>query len=103
MAQGYSLMAAMGMIGFSRQRAYEWAKDYPEFRDAMEIGQAKRSAFLEKRGIDAESGPSVTFAIAALKNCNREAFRDEVSVEHSGPDGKPVKVEWVVTDPTNGG
>lgn len=104
MATGLSLTASMAQIGFSRQRAHEWAEAHLEFRDAIALGHGKRSLFLETRGISAESGPAVTFVIAALKNCNVEDFRDRKEVEHSGPDGGPIslavsRIERVIVEP----
>lgn len=103
MSKGLSLQAAMGEIGYGRARAHEWAKSFPEFRDAIELGHAKRSAFLEKRGLSAESGPAVTFAIAALKNCNPLEFRDNVQHELVGANGGPIetvtRIERVIVRP----
>lgn len=99
MAEGLSLTAAMGELGFSRQTAHDWAAKHPDFSYAIAVGHAKRSNFLERRGIKAESGPAVTFAIAALKNCNREDFREQVELEHTGSGGGPIQVSWTVVDP----
>lgn len=99
MAEGYSLTAAMGSLGFHRQTAHDWAAKYPEFSDAIKIGHAKRSMALEGKGLIGASGPAVTFAIAALKNCNREDFREQVEVEHTGSGGGPIQVAWTVVDP----
>jgi transposase len=91
MEDGLSFMASCGLMGFSKQSGHNWAKEYPEFFDAMALGQAKRSAFLERRGLNAESGPAVTFAVAALKNCNPDEFRENQRHEHSGPNGNAIE------------
>lgn len=89
MATGLSLTASMASLGFVRDTASDWAKRYPEFSDAIALGKGKRSLFLERRGIAAESGPAVTFAMKALANCNHEDFREKVEV--SGDPHAPLK------------
>lgn len=91
MASGLSLTAAMAELGYHRQTAYDWAESHPEFSDAIALGHAKRSLFLERQGIAADSGPKVTFVLAALKNCNRDDFRDKQEIEHTGKDGGPIE------------
>lgn len=84
MSQGFSLMASCGELGFTKQTAHNWAALNPEFFDAIALGHAKRSMFLEKRGLVAESGPAVTYVLKALPNCNPDEFRDKSNIEHSG-------------------
>lgn len=107
MSTGLSLTASMGEMGFTRRTAHDWAAQHPEFSHAIALGHAKRSAFLERKGISAESGPAVTFAVAALKNCNPEDFREKQALEVSGPDGGAVqvvnKIERVIVRPKANG
>jgi hypothetical protein len=91
MSQGYSFMASCGLLGFCKPTGYGWSLKHPEFATAIKIGHAKRSAFLESRGIRADSGPAVTYAVAALKNCNPDEFRDNQRVELGGIDGDAIK------------
>lgn len=83
MAEGLSLTAAMASLGFTRQSAHDWAKLYSEFAYAIALGHAKRSLALERKGLSAESGPQVTYAIKALANCNAEDFRERKEIEHT--------------------
>lgn len=97
MAQGYSLTAAMGELGFHRQTAYEWIEAHPAFSDAVKIGQAKRQRFLEERLLKADVGPVVTSSIFALKNTGTGDWREKQEVDHTSSDGSmsPARIELV--------
>lgn len=85
MATGLSLTAAMAELGYHRQTAYDWQDKYPEFSDAVKVGQAKRQLFLERRLLANElPGPQVTGTIFALKNTGTGDWRDKQEVEHGG-------------------
>lgn len=84
MSEGLSLTAAMAALGYHRQTAYDWQEKFPEFSDAVKLGQAKRQLFLERRLLAAEQGPVVTSSIFALKNTGTGDWRDKQEVEHSG-------------------
>jgi hypothetical protein len=90
MTEGLSLMAACGELDLVKSTVHNWSKDHPELLDAIALGHSKRSAFLERAGIKAESGPAVTYITKALPNCNPDAFRERQSVEHTGKDGAPL-------------
>ncbi len=49
--------------------------------------------------LSADMGPRVTARIFALKNAAPEEWKDKVQNEHSGPQGGPIPVEWVIVDP----
>lgn len=99
MATGLSLTAAMADLGYHRQTAYDWQEKYPEFSDAVKIGQSKRQAFLERRLLAAELGPVVTSSIFALKNTGTGDWRDKVTQEHTGEGGGPVVFQTVYETP----
>lgn len=85
MATGLSLTAAMAELGYHRQTAYDWQEKYPEFSDAVKVGQAKRQLFLERRLLKDElAGPQVTGTIFALKNTGTGDWREKHEVEHGG-------------------
>lgn len=90
MAKGYSMTAAMAQMGFHRQTGYDWMAAYPEFSDAVKIGQGKRQLFLEKRLMDADAGPVVTSSMFALKNTGTGDWRDRVTNEVTGADGGAI-------------
>lgn len=85
MASGLSLTAAMAELGYHRQTAYDWQDKYPEFSDAVKVGQAKRQLFLERRLLGNElAGPQMTGTIFALKNTGTGDWREKHEVEHGG-------------------
>lgn len=92
MATGLSLTAAMAELGYHRQTAYDWQDKYPEFSDAVKVGQAKRQLFLERRLLSADVGPVVTSSIFALKNTGTGDWRDKQELEHKGEDGGPLQI-----------
>jgi len=87
---GHTLAAFAAETSVPRAILLAWAKAYPDFADALRIGQAKAVAFWERVLADiARSGKgNATAAIFALKNCAAEdsaqaidadkAIRDEV-------------------------
>ena len=105
MAGGLSLTAAMAELGYHRQTAYDWQDKYPEFSDAVKIGQAKRQLFLERRLLWADVGPVVTSSIFALKNTGTGDWRDKQEVDHTSSDGSmtPQRVELVALKPNDNG
>jgi DNA-binding XRE family transcriptional regulator len=90
MSIGFSVTAAAGIIDVTRQTLYVWEETIPDFFDTLKLARAKRVAFLENKLITAEVGPAVTASIFALKNACPEEWREKI--EHSGPDGGPIKV-----------
>lgn len=101
MAEGLSLTAAMAELGFHRQTAYDWQEKFPEFSDAVKIGQAKRQLFLERRLLKADVGPMVTSTIFALKNTGTGDWRDKQELDHTSSDGSmtPARIELVALAP----
>lgn len=100
MSKGFSFLASCGTLGISKQLAIHWRNRFPEFENAIQIGHAKRSANLEDRAMNATNGHTVTFSIAALKNCNPDEFREQTRHELSGIDGGAIetitRIELVV-------
>ena len=86
MSQGYSLTAAAGYMGLSRDTFHEWKKRYPEFADAIERGMAMRVFKLESDLLAAQDAATVKSCIFALKNAAPEEWRDKREVE---PEVKP--------------
>ena len=92
MREGYSLTAASAFIGIHRDTAHEWGRQHPEFSDAVKMGKALRVLKLEGDLLAAEDSPTVTSRIFALKNADPEEWRDKQSYEHTGKDGKDLKI-----------
>lgn len=83
MSEGLSLTAAMAELGFTRQRAHDWADKHPEFRDAIALGQGKRTLRLERDMMAAASGAIVTARALALKNSAPDEWREKQEVAHT--------------------
>ena len=81
MAAGLSLTAAAAELGFHRDTIYTWEAAHPEFADALKLARGKRVLHLERGLLEATAGPSVTSRIFALKNADREEWRDKQDVE----------------------
>lgn len=96
MAAGLSVTAAAAELGFHRDTIYEWAKQHPEFSDALKLARGKRVLCLEREMLAATEGPRVTARIFALKNADPDEWRDKH--EHSGPDGGPLKIIFQAAD-----
>lgn len=86
---GQSLTAFAGAIGTSRHRLNEWAKRYPEFRDAMEKAKAMRALVLEKQVMQMDKPGPIHYRVLALKNCAPEDFKETTDVRHGGLPGAP--------------
>jgi hypothetical protein len=69
MARGHTIAAFAGEIGVPRATVMQWAREHPEFADALKVGQAKAVAFWEGTLADiAKTGKgNATAAIFALK------------------------------------
>ncbi|HKW76213.1 MAG TPA: hypothetical protein VJN64_11865 [Terriglobales bacterium] len=95
LGKGHSIVALAGKLGVRESTAHEWAKKYPEFREALDLGIAKAVGFWEDKLLAAASGetkaaPAVL--IFGLKNRAPSAWRDVQSLEHTGRDGKAIEV-----------
>jgi len=81
MADGYSVTAWAGEIGVSRSRVNAWAEVHEEFREALNVGKAKRLKFWEKTAIAVASkgtgGPGAASVITfGLKNMGGDEWSD---------------------------
>ena len=97
MAQGYSLTAAAGKIGVSRQTVYAWAEEKPEFSDALNHARAASAAWWEDQArITATTGDgNASVVIFGLKNRVADEWRDKVEQDHTSSDGSmsPTRIE----------
>jgi transposase len=68
MGQGYSLTAAAGALGLSREVVYQWSDKYPDCKDAIERGKAARVFSLEVDLLNAPNAAVVRARLFALQN-----------------------------------
>lgn len=96
MGKGYSLTAFAGSIDVARSTINEWMAAHPEFSEAVKVGQAKRTAFLEIGLLDGDTGPRVTSRIFALKNAAPEEWKEKVAHVGGGEGDAPIKTDLTV-------
>lgn len=92
MGQGFSLTAAAAELGISRETAYAWEREIPEFSDAVKLARGKRTLKLERDLLSASDGPTVTSRIFALKNACADEWREKVTQEQTGANGGPIEM-----------
>lgn len=99
LTQGHSITAFAGQIGVARSTVFLWAKETPDFADAMEVAKAKAAKFWEDILIKIAKGGDghATAAIFGLKNRASDDWSDKTVQEHSGPDGGPIEVSDLST------
>jgi transposase-like protein len=98
LGKGHSIVALAGKLGVRESTAHAWAKKYPEFREALDLGIAKAVGFWEDKLIAAASGENKAapaILIFGLKNRAPSAWRDVQSLEHTGKDGQAIKTQEV--------
>lgn len=99
MGQGYSATAFAGHIGVSRSTIDEWKQNFTEFSEALSRAKAKRLLHWEGAALRVSvkgGGPGTATIIAfGLKNMGDDEWRDRQQLEHSGPNGGPIKTEEV--------
>jgi hypothetical protein len=81
MSEGYSITAAAGKMGLHRDKIDEWAKQHPEFADAITRAKGARIFFLETKLLLASNAPSVKAAIFALKMACPQEWDGEQRVD----------------------
>ena len=98
MAKGYSLESAAIKVGIGPRTVFEWLKKHPEFRQSVDSGRAKSTAFWEERLLDGATGGGGNSALIqfGLRNRSKAASgwnHDIQKIEHTGPDGGPIQTE----------
>ena len=101
MAKGYSLTAFAGLIGVNRDTLHQWAKEHPEFSDAVSRGKALRLRDWETVGLEMRKnggGPGgATITVFGLKNMGGDEWSDTSRTELTGKDGAPLPAASPVT------
>ena len=96
-ADGYSLTAFAGEIGFCRATINNWCGEFPEFLEAVNRAKAARARWWEERAreIAQKGGPGgqATMVIFGLKNHAPDDFKEVTRQEHTGKDGGPIATQ----------
>lgn len=82
MAKGHSLTAYAGHTGISRETFYQWAKEKPEFSDAIRKGRQACQQFYENFGIAAASGKIKGFNATAYVWLTKNIIGWKDKIEH---------------------
>lgn len=98
MATGASILEIACDLGFSRNRLYLWAKKYPEFKLAMEIGKQLSEGWWEKQGRLNLENKNFNHVLWLMNMSNRFGWRTsanlaKVEVESKHTDEKILKIE----------
>lgn len=97
MSQGHSPSGAAGSLGITRNTLFKWARQFPAFEQAMEIGRMQAAKYWEdhaKRVARTGEG-NAAIIIFALKNRGADDWRDKIQTEVTGPNGAPIQIERV--------
>ena len=81
MADGYSVTAAAAKMGAHRDKINEWAKQHPEFADAVKRGKSFRVWKLETDLLRARNGTVVRARIFMLEHAGCVEYRDK-DIDH---------------------
>lgn len=84
MDKGYSKEATAGHLSISKYTLYEWIKKYPDFANAVHIGETKSQVTWEKKAVDhavhTKDGKRLDSRIYALQMKNRFGWSDKKEV-----------------------
>ena len=84
MAEGYSKEACAGFLNISKVTLYEWAEKYPDFMNAISIGETKSQMFWEgslvKHHIHTKNGKQINGQVFNLNMKNRFGWTDKKEV-----------------------
>lgn len=89
MEKGKSITSFAAQCNVSKKTLYEWLQQYPEFKEAKAIGEAKSVAWWEDLGQGAVTGQVPGFQQAAYiftMKCRfgKFGYRDDVQVDDDG-------------------
>ena len=95
MKAGKSQAQVCADLGIHTDTLYEWIKKHPDFSIALKNGTTLSEAEWSKIGHDLATGKTQGNVAAWIFNMkNRFGWRDQKSLEHSGPSGKRIKVHF---------
>jgi hypothetical protein len=88
---GMSITAFAGSMRVSRWTVMQWAKQYPEFAEAIAAANAARTLFIEKRVPMEQMPAQVSYHLKALQKAAAEDWAEKTTVVHEGGE-KPVQM-----------
>jgi hypothetical protein len=84
--------------GISARSLFYWQQQHPEFLQAIQEGRQRSQLWWEERALAVANGEAgnTQIVMLGLRNRSRAATgwnNDTVKLEHTGPEGGPVKVD----------
>lgn len=87
---GHSVEAFASTIGVTRFTIYNWKNEFPEFAEAVAVGEDKRKALMESDVMAlSREGKGSALNVFLLKNWG--GMRDDYRFEHTGKDGGAIE------------
>lgn len=95
MAEGYSKEASAALMNISTAMFYRYVNDYPEFREAVKIGEGHSRVFWEKHGISGLYSEVFSASTWIFNMKNRFGWKDkhEMSTDPENPMQHEVKLK----------
>ncbi|MEN6621514.1 MAG: hypothetical protein ABFD50_08210 [Smithella sp.] len=102
MAKGLSFISFAGEVGVTKSILNDWLIEYPDFKEAKEIGEMKSLLKWEKIGISGTTGALKGFSAKTwqlqMTNYFAESWQEKKKIEHSGPEGEQLKIQFIIPD-----
>ena len=95
-AQGLTIKQIADCLDVGRTTLYERMGSKANVRDAVKRGRAKGIGVVTNSLFQSAKGGNTTAQIFYLKNRQPEKWRDRRDHEHTGKDGKPIDMNWLV-------
>jgi len=98
--QGYSKARMAAHFDVAKQTIDQWAKDYPDFSDALTRARTLCQAHWEHRGYGGLENKNFNtpLYIGSMKSMFREDYMDRSSTEITGKDGEAIEVKDATAD-----
>ena len=95
-AQGLSVKQIARCLNIGRSTLYDRMGGKSEVLDAIKRGRAKGIGTITNALFQSAKGGNITAQIFYLKNRQPDEWRDRREYEHTGKDGKPIELNWMV-------
>lgn len=83
LAEGKSVTQLSAHMGVHKSTIYQWAKDYPEFSDALTRGRELSQAYWETELVEMMRDRNVNAPLVKLYFANRFGWHDKSAHDHT--------------------
>ena len=93
--QGYSKARMAAHFDVAKQTIDQWAKDYPEFSDALSQARTHAQAHWEERGYGGLENKNFNtpLYLGSMKSMFRDDYMDRTATEITGKDGDAIDIK----------